>query len=1276
MATLVLSAAGMALGGSIGGSVLGLSGAVIGRAVGAAIGQSIDNQILGAGSAPVEHGRIDRFRLTGASEGAPLKRVYGRMRVGGQVIWASKFQEHSQTTGGGKGGPRRPARTDYSYTVSLAVALCSGQITRVGRVWADGVELAVSQYTMRTYPGSMDQQPDPKIEAVEGTGNVPAYRGVAYVVFEDLDITQFGNRVPQFTFEVHRPAQPDDPQDVDLSTMVNGVALIPGTGEYALATEPVTITKGFAEESVTNVNTPTGQTDFVTAMDALSEELPTCDSVSLVVSWFGSDLRCDQCEIHPMVEQNSDDAEAMPWMVDGIDRASAELVPRDGDRPVYGGTPCDASVVQAIQHMRAAGKHVMFYPFILMDQMDGNTLPDPWSDADSQPALPWRGRITTSVAPGQPGSPDGTATARQQVDQFFDGPKGFRRFILHYARLCVQAGGVDAFCIGSEMRSLTWIRDDHGYPAVDRLISLAAEVRAILGPYCKISYAADWSEYHGHQPGGGDKVFHLDPLWADENIDFVGIDNYMPLSDWREGHDHADAEWGSIYNLDYLTGNVAGGEMFNWYYHSEEARAAQIRTPITDGNGEPWIWRQKDIRSWWENQHHNRVGGERSVTPTAWQPGMKPIWFTEYGCAAIDKGTNQPNKFLDPKSSESSLPRYSDGRRDDFLQMQYMRAVHRHYADPGNNPVHAGTGHRMVDMGRAHVWAWDARPWPAFPVRDDIWSDGDNYAKGHWLNGRASSRPLSAVVREICARAGVTNVNTDALFGVVKGYSHDDTETARASLQPLMLAYGFDAIEKDGVLQFRTRDGRPNAELSLDDLALGEDGTASPRYTRAAEAEVSARARIEYVSSDEAYDTRTAEARLPDEHADSVSGQELQLVLTSSEAQTVAERWLAQAQVSRDQARFALPPSKRGIGAGDVVRLNGDLWRIDRVEIAGTRLCEATRVDPSIFVPAEAQDLPTRTAKPATVAPITALFMDLPLMTGSEQPHAPHVAMSGRPWPGLAMLTSASGDADYQLVDTFSDPAVMGETLTELAPAAPGLWDKGPALRVKLAQGTLQSVAPTRLLYGANLAAIGSGAPDQWELIQFAGTELVAERTYDLRFRLRGQGGTDGAVSGAWPAGSKFVLLNSAVRQIDLPPNKRGVAHDYRWGPAARPEGDPTWRNDVLAFHGAGLRPYSVCHLRQRKQGADHILSWVRRTRIDGDNWDGFDVPLGEDRELYQLSIVANGAVQRTQVLTQPNWTYDAASRAADGVTGGYRVEVSQLSDQFGPGPARTLIVA
>ena len=52
---------------------------------------------------------------------------------------------------------------------------------------------------------------------------------------------------------------------------------------------------------------------------------------------------------------------------------------------------------------------------------------------------------------------------------------------------------------------------------------------------------------------------------------------------------------------------------------------------------------------------------------------------------------------------------------------------------------------------RSSVWCWDARPYPAFPDFDDVWSDGVNWATGHWLNGRLEGATLGCVLSAILA---------------------------------------------------------------------------------------------------------------------------------------------------------------------------------------------------------------------------------------------------------------------------------------------------------------------------------------------------------------------------------------------------------------------------------------------------------------------------------------------------------------------------------------------
>lgn len=1295
MATILLSAAGAALGGGFGGTVLGLSGAVIGRAIGATLARVIDQRLMGAGSEAIEVGRVDRFRLMGASEGSSVAQLWGRMRVGGQVIWATEFQENARRSGG-KGAPK-PKTTSYSYSVSVAVALCEGEITRVGRIWADGLEIAPDSINLRVYTGSQTQLPDPKIAAVEGAGMAPAYRGIAYVVIEDLELSSYGNRVPQFTFEVVRPAQGAFSNDVvDLPRAVRGVALVPGTGEYALATTAVHYNQGLGVNRSANVNSASGKTDFATSLEQLGQELPNCGSVSLVVSWFGDDLRCGVCKVQPKVEQTVYDGVGMPWKVSGVTRAAAVQVPRVDDKSIYGGSPADMSVIEAIQAIRLAGQEVMFYPFILMDQVAFNGLPDPASEAFDQPVLPWRGRITLAKAPGQLGSTDRTAAAAAEVAAFFgaaqpahfsivsgsvaySGPVEwkYRRFVLHYAKLCALAGGVDAFCIGSEMRGLTQIRGGgDSFPAVQALRQLAADVRSILGQATKISYASDWTEYFGYQTDGN-VYFHLDPLWADPNIDFIGIDNYMPASDWRDGEDHADAGQGAIYRLEYLKANIGGGEGFDWYYDSAEGSAAQVRLPITDGAyGEPWVFRYKDLKGWWSNLHFDRTAGLRAAWPSAWVPGSKPIRFTEYGCAAIDKGANQPNRFIDVKSSESGLPAFSNGRRDDLMQMQYLRAQAEYWADTGNNPVSVLYGGAMVDMAHAHAWAWDARPFPEFPG-NPLWSDGANYARGHWLNGRVSTQALASVVAEICERSGVGGFDVSDVFGLVRGYSQADIGTARASLQPLMLAYGFEAVERDGILRFKMRNGQVAAVLDRDLLARSGDLDGTVETTRAPEAEMAGCIRIGFIESDGSYDVRQVEAVFPDDTSLTVSQSDMPLVLTANEARSMVERWLTEARVARDTARFSLPKSVLALGPGDVVALDGHRYRIDRVEQTDAQLIDAVRVESGIYQPSDGPD--ERAVLRAFTAPVPVfpVFLDLPLLTGDEVPYAPHVAVTADPWPGSVAVWSAAADAGYELNRLLATPSVMGTTQTVLGAAPPGLWDRGPALRVKIVGGSLSSADDLAVLNGANVMAIGDGTSARWEIVQFASAVLVAPSTYDIRLRLRGQQGSDGIMPLEWPIGSTVVLLDLAPQQIDLAISSRGLARYFRIGAAGRGYDDPAVVAKIEAFDGIGLRPYPVAHLATvANVGGDLAVTWIRRTRLDGDNWQSPEVPLGENTESYVIRVVQADAIVREETVGSPGWVYASATKASDGIVGPFQLDVAQISDRFGAGPFRSVMVA
>ncbi|HET6390800.1 baseplate multidomain protein megatron [Hyphomicrobium sp.] len=1316
MATLALAAAGAAIGASAmpaGFGLLGMtiSGATIGSQIGALAGSYVDNALFApSGQArAVEGPRLSDLRITSSTEGAPLPKIYGRARVGGQIIWATDLEEEITTTtqavGSGKGGGSgaKAKTTQYGYYANFAVALAEGVVTRIGRIWADEQELDRARTTFRLHTGTETQEPDSLIAAREGADNAPAYRGVAYVVFEHFALADYGNRVPQLTFEVFRSVGGAD-QDV------RGVVMIPGSGEFVYATQPVHQTFEDGVSQSENVHQLLGPTDWEVSLDQLEESLPNAKSVSLVVSWFGTDLRAGECKIRPGVETRHKSTAPLNWSVAGTTRSNAYLISTRDGNAAYGGTPSDQTVVAAINDMNARGLSVTLTPFILMDVPASNSLADPYGGG-SQPAYPWRGRITCHPAPGQSGTPDKTTAAASQIASFvgtaarthftisgtsvlYSGPDewSYRRMILHQAYLAKAAGGVDAFVIGTELRGLTWVRSNaNTYPFVTALIALAADVKAILGPSTKVLYAADWTEYFGHQPGdgSGDVYFHLDPLWASSNIDAIGIDVYWPLADWREGRDHLDALAGatSIYDPAYLRANVHGGEGFDWYYASDADRDAQIRTPITDGAGKPWVYRYKDIRSWWSNAHYNRPGGVENTTPTAWVPESKPFWFMEIGCPAVDKGANQPNVFVDPKSSESALPYYSRGLRDDLMQARHRQAMCDAFdwTKPGYvegaNPVSAVTGTRMVDLSRIHVYCWDARPYPAFPDAATYWGDSENWAQGHWINGRLGGAALADVVSAILLERGFTDFDTSNLTGTVPGYVIDRTMSARDAIQPLELAYFFDSIESEGRIVFRHR-GRaaPAVTLEPDDLVEESAGDALYELTRAQETDLPASAKVRYISGLDDYPQAVAEARRLTGASGRLAEATLPIVLDDDLAGAMAESWLYETWASRESAAFKLPPSALALEPGDIVAANiagrSRLLRLTDVSEHGVRDMRALSIDPDVYDKIDV--VPRAAVEPAPVqagAPAVAL-LDLPQWNVTADESAGYVAAMQKSWPGSVAIFASPQETGYQLKAIASAPATIGVTLDDLGAGPEGRIDHRASVRVRVTNGTLSSVDQIAMLAGANLAAL-RGPGGDCEIFQFQTAELVDAQTYRLSGLLRGQFGTEDAMAHILPAGAQFVLLDGAVASVPLRESERKVELNWRCGPGNRDIGDESYVTVPFAYQALGLRPLSPVHVKATRAAGDIEISWARRTRSGGDSWEAPEVPLAEESESYEVDILDGATVKRTLTSSSPSVIYASADQISDfgSEQSSVSIKVYQTNVIFGRSAPRAAIV-
>jgi hypothetical protein len=1275
MATLLLQAAGGLLGG-----VFGPAGAAIGAAAGSLAGHALDTALL-TPTRHIEGARISGARPLTAEEGTPIARIWGHARLSGTVIWATRFEEAARTERqGGKGGGGTTVTT-YSYFGNLAIGLCEGPVAAVKRVWADGKELDLTSLNVRFHNGDGEQMPDPLIEAKQGAGNAPAYRHLAYLVLERLPLKRFGNRIPQFQVEVIRPVG-------ELEKNIRAICVIPGSTEHGYAAGLVTASavKGATREI--NRHMLHAGSDWEASIDELQAVCPALENVSLIVSWFGDDLRAGECTIRPGVVTTSGGGETQAWSVAGLGRTSpgVHVVSQTGGAANYGGTPADASVVAAIQDLKARGLKVTLCPFLLMDIPDGNSLPDPWSGGGSQPAHPWRGRITCDPAIGQPGTADQTAAAATQITEFHENAEGYRRMVNHYANLATSAGGVDAFVIGSELRGLTQVRDDTGgFPFVGNLQALAAELRATLGPETKITYGADWTEYFGYHPadGTGDVFFHLDPLWADANIDAVGIDNYMPLSDWRDAdaHDPDANPDGALQASDRAAfrSAIEAGEGYEWYYASDADRRDRIRTPITDGlAGKPWVFRYKDLRDWWSNPHYERVGGSEDVAPTAWAPMSKPIWFTELGCPAVDKGATQPNVFPDPKSSESALPRFSNGGRDDGEQRAFLDAHHEHWGSgAAANPVSPVYGEPMVDPARIYCWAWDARPFPAFPMAGDVWGDGANWAAGHWLNGRLGGAPMRAVAGEIVTGDAGGDL-PDAVQGVIAG----GPMSARDLLEPLMGIFGYAAYEEDGVLAFAVEGTSPTVLLADDEVT---DVTGEPLFdtVHAERDELPTEVVVYYRDGLRAYRSSASYSRRLEIGFARQASVDLPCVTDPTVAPGLADRMLAHAWARDRTLRFGLPLARAGLAPGAVFAFASkpaERWIVTRTEF-GDRL--AVEAVPAFVHPINGREpvLPVSQARAFTGdlagAPDFELI-DLPMQAGrAEQDQLRIAAWSSPPRTQAIYVSPGSEGFEYRM-DVLSN-AVMGVLTAPLSGSFSGRFDRTNAIELTIQSGEFESVAEELVLGGRNLIAIRC-ENDGWEVAQFRDAEETAPGAWRLTGLLRGQGGTDDAMATGAAVGARAVLLDRSVVPAGLKAGEIGLDLQFRVGPAGRPFTDRYFAT-VTAAGGIRARlPLSPVHLKaSRNDDGSLALSWIRRTRIDGDNWAGTDVPLGEESERYAIRIRDGGAVVwETEAETQTA-TVDAVNVTAFGLDApgaSLDLGVAQISVTAGEGiDARKTII-
>ena len=238
MATLIFGAVGAGVGSIFGNWLLGWS-----------IGTTVGGLLFGRSGGPgnQERGKLDDLRISGSSYGGAIPQVWGYMRLAGNLIWSTDLVEHSYSEGGGGSGGG-PTITTYTYTVSCAALICQGPVNALKRIWfdkdvvwdADDVASSPIKDAITFYPGNESQTADPTIYAdlttLQGLPT-PAFRGSCYVVFNNIDLSNYGNRIPNMEFEIQATVSPTV-EDI-LDDICQQVDITSGLRDFTAATQPV-----------------------------------------------------------------------------------------------------------------------------------------------------------------------------------------------------------------------------------------------------------------------------------------------------------------------------------------------------------------------------------------------------------------------------------------------------------------------------------------------------------------------------------------------------------------------------------------------------------------------------------------------------------------------------------------------------------------------------------------------------------------------------------------------------------------------------------------------------------------------------------------------------------------------------------------------------------------------------------------------------------------------------------------------------------------------------
>ncbi len=246
----------------------------------------------------------------------------------------------------------------------------------------------------------------------------------------------------------------------------------------------------------------------------------------------------------------------------------------------------------------------------------------------------------------------------------------------------------------------------------------------------------------------------------------------------------------------------------------------------------------------------------------------------------------------------------------------------------------------MIDPGHVFVWAWDARPFPAFPDFDLVWADAANWQTGHWITGRLEGMSVDRLIAAVLADFGLAPAAL-AVDGFLDGYVVERPMSARAALEPLARLLGIDAGASAGALVFKGRGRRSATAIAADDLVKTSSEPVL-RLVRAQETELPREVEVGFADGEADYRRAAVASRRLAAASQREARADAAIVTRRAEAQRLADAWLQDLWAGRETAELELAWRHLAVEVGDMLVLPTEAGpRLHRViRIADGRLVD------------------------------------------------------------------------------------------------------------------------------------------------------------------------------------------------------------------------------------------------------------------------------------------------------------------------------------------------